>query len=157
MNYKDVPAGEYTGRPTKAAAGKAATGNVFVEVEFYIPQVQCSLRWKGYFNTPENTERALRQLDIVGWNCDETFAPGSINTDKLCSLTVNREEYNGRVTPKIAWINDPDVPRAGFGTGDGSALKGLGLKAEMQRFRENKNKAAGQPAPSFDSSEDIPF
>lgn len=153
MDYTEVPAGNYTGTAVKATAGQASTGAPYIEVEFRIPEVGCNLRWRGYVNSPENEERTLKQMNIINWNGDETFTAGSISTDKLCSLTVKREEFKGKTTPKIAWINDPDQVRPGFGTGDGSALKGLGLKAKMQKMREKEAKNA----PSFDADEEIMF
>ena len=109
-----IPEGNYVAKATSYDFGMSKGGNEQVGVAFTISQGDHAgqmLSWYGFFNSSENTERALKALRAAGWNGDDLSNLIGLG-DTEVQIVVKEEEYNGKTTTKIAWVNALGVAMA---------------------------------------------
>jgi hypothetical protein len=102
--------GNYRGRPVRAALGLTSTGKEQIGVQFeFVEPAGTRLTWYGYF-TDAATERTVESLRHCGWRGDDlsVFAEGQPlpeGFDQEVELVVKHEEYQGKTSARIAFIN----------------------------------------------------
>lgn len=83
-----------------------------------------NLTWRGSLKPGRASELTIDQLLILGLKGDDLTGlaqgaeSGLLNTEKEVSVSVEIEDYKGRLLPKIAWIN---------------RVSGEGFKAQMSK------------------------
>lgn len=116
----EIANGVYRARAVSGGLGETSTGKEQVAIECELMDsegvVGPHITWFGYF-TEKTTESTLRALRTFGWVGDDLANLTGIETNEV-SLVIENEEYEGRVTPKVRWVNAP---------GGG----GIGLKAPL--------------------------
>jgi len=60
------------------------------------------INWWGYFSE-KAWERTIESLRHMGFNGDDLTSLGELN--QKVSLSVIEDEYEGRIRPKVAWVN----------------------------------------------------
>ena len=100
-----IEAGTYEARPITAALGQTKGDKPCVGVEFEL-DTGAHISWFGYF-TEKTTERTIESLRFCGWtgqDLDDLREIGS--KDKLTvQLVIEHEEYDGKTTAKVQWVN----------------------------------------------------
>ena len=104
-----IPAGRYQAVPTKAELGETSTGKEQVGVEFEITtageHTGHRVVWFGFF-TEKTTERTIESLRVCGWTgTDITDLTSVGQASPVVELVIDHEEYNGKVTAKVQWVN----------------------------------------------------
>jgi len=164
--------GEFPARATgKFQFGHSAKGTEQVGVQYRISEgehVGVVLTWYGFFNTDANTERALRTLRTSGWRGDDLLTLGGLG-ETAVTVVVEEEEYQGRISSKIKWVNAPGVAmKNGFDDGAkrvfAARLRGAVIASRTTAPSSTGGAAAAPPASSWDgygsppgTSDDIPF
>lgn len=92
-------------------------GTLGIEVMFNVEGQE--MPWTAWLGDPKSIERSMKILiEVLGFNGDNEPVPGPIkdvqylkpealNTNKEIELTIENEEYKGKLTPKIQWPNNP--------------------------------------------------
>ncbi len=107
-----IPEGKYTARATGAYDfGHTEAGNEQVGVAFKItegPHAGTVLTWYGYFNTEDNIRRTMKALRVCGWTGDDVTRLEGITANEV-TVVVEVNEFNGRRTPRIAFVQSAAV------------------------------------------------
>lgn len=102
----DIQDGKYRAKAKSWALAEASTGNpeVAVEFEFAIDESQtASLTWHGFLG--DNTfDRTIESLRFCGWTGDDLTDLSGLDTKEVV-IVIENEEYKGKVSPKIQWVN----------------------------------------------------
>lgn len=148
-------AGRFRARAIEGAWGKAASGTEQVAVLFKL-ETGSTLTWYGYL-TEKAAERTMNALITCGVSDLETLE--GLGSDEV-DVTVERDEYQGKVSAKIAWIN----PLGSGGVAMKEKVEGPAKLAMLAKHRGNflrlrKEAGLSTAAPSKPSSDsdDIPF
>lgn len=111
-----MAAGRYRARAVQAALGETSTGKEQIAVEFETLDEEGApgehITWFGFF-TEKSLEHTVRALRVCGWRGDDINNLDGISDNEV-SLVVEHEEYEGKVSAKVKWVNAP---------GGGIALK----------------------------------
>lgn len=133
-----IPEGNYTCKAIEASFGVSSqAGTRFLAVTAEITQGKFAGRtgvWHGWFNTEENSDKAMKSLVLTGWDCVDPLAIGPANGVGSIEFSASFEIEPGRPkfnedgsetlnedgTPafyasrnRIAWINDPNATTIG--------------------------------------------
>lgn len=139
--------GVYRARASSGALGETKGGKEQVAVEFEVLDDGFHgqrITWFGYF-TDKTTEGTLRALRTMGWRGDDLSDLGGIQDNEV-SLVVEQEEYEGKWTAKVRWVN-----AIGGGVGLKAPLSPDKAKAFAARMRAQVlafDKSEGAPKPS---------
>jgi hypothetical protein len=120
--------GRYRARGVRAELGLTSKGNEQVGVELQLlgdGYEAVKLSWYGYF-TDASFPITIKALRALGWAGDDLSDLSGIDTNEV-ELVVENEEYEGKVRPKVQFIN---------------ALGGLGMKEPMPEDRKKSFAAA---------------
>jgi hypothetical protein len=153
--------------------GESKTGKPQVVVNFEIlegPDAGRRIAWFGYF-TEKTVQRTVESLRYCGFKGDDLAGAVTQVLDQEVQIVVAHEEYDGKVTARVNWVN-----RAG---GDGFRMeKTMGRTALTQfaaqlrnavrqvpeaggRKAERNGKPAGGPPEAGDqrppADDEIPF
>ncbi len=107
----------------------------------------CTLTWYGYLSDAA-VERTIQVLQDIGWNAEEDnwevaaldATPRLVNV--ACQIVVEDEEYEGKVRPKVKWLN----PEGG-GTGVRETMAPEEVKSFSSEIRKRILASKG-PQPS---------
>jgi hypothetical protein len=100
--------GVYRARAIQGALGQASTGSDQVAVEFEILTEGLEgqhITWFGYF-TDATWERTVEALRTCGWQGDDLSDLTGLGASEV-DLVIEQEEYNGKYSAKVKWINKP--------------------------------------------------
>lgn len=103
--------GTYRGKALGAVLGETSKGNEQVAIEFGFFDVEnARLTYFGTFGE-KALEHTLKALRAAGWKGDDLSDLSSIGGPDApeVDLVVENEEYEGKVRPRIRWVN----PRGG--------------------------------------------
>lgn len=109
-----IPNGTYKAKALNYGITKSKAGDAQATINFRLlvnPETQetADIMWDGYLKSPKSFEITLDALLILGYteNTLDLFAEGKgLKEGKYVSVVVEEEEYNGRVKPKIKFINE---------------------------------------------------
>jgi hypothetical protein len=142
-----IPAGKFRaiadGRPMLQ---ETKSGKAYVAVDFRLLDGESAgetIGWSGWLTSDKAEARTLKALRTCGWKGDDLSDLGEL--DQEVSITVEHEEWEGKVRAKVAWVNGPRAPL------DASKAKSIAARL--------KAKAAATPlvdGPSSTSTDD-PF
>jgi hypothetical protein len=96
----------YEAKATEWALGESSSGKEQVVVSFHVltPDAQEQrLTWYGYF-TEKTADRTLESLRHCGWTGDDLTDLTGLDANEV-QLVVEDEEYEGKVTAKVQWVN----------------------------------------------------
>lgn len=94
--------------PKWAQFGVTDNGKKYVTVSFEILDGEDAgqkIAWFGYFATEKNAKRTIESLRYCGFKGDDLSTVGGQQLDQRVSLTVEHDEYDGKVRAKVAWVN----------------------------------------------------
>jgi hypothetical protein len=105
----EIEDGRYRARGVTAALGRTSTGKEQVAVEFELLDAEGNpgphITWFGYF-TDATYERTIEALRHCGWEGDDLANLSGVDANEV-SLVIKAEEYNGKWTPKVQFVNAP--------------------------------------------------
>lgn len=101
------------------------------------PHAGKRLPWFGFFKTKESVERTLESLRVTGFKGDDLAELPFQQLDQKVSITVEHDEYNGKVRAKIAWVNKP----GGGGVKLEKTIEGAALKSFAAQLKNHVKKA----------------
>lgn len=111
----EIPNGTYRARGTQGMLGETSTGKEQVAVEFELLEegfVGTRIAWFGYF-TDKTQARTIETLRNCGWQGTDLTNLEGVDANEV-SLVIEQEEYEGKWSPRVRWVNIP---------GSGLALK----------------------------------
>lgn len=120
-----IPEATYPARAVEYELGISDNGTEQIGVSFRIAKGEyegSTLTWYGFFNTPDNAQRAIKSLRACGWKGDDVTKLDGI-TDNEVSIVVEVDEYQGKLQNKVAWVN-----------GAGVAMKNVMNDAQKRAF-----------------------
>lgn len=158
---------KYVARAEQWGLGETDTGKEQVAVGFQILTQDADIpyiTWHGYF-TDKAADRTIESLRICGWEGDDLTNLQGLDKNEV-ELVIEDEEYDGKVRPKVRWVN-----RVGGSLALKAPLSGDKLKAFAASMRGQiraydagtGRKAAPKPRPPVTSSapphtdDDIPW
>jgi hypothetical protein len=165
--------GTYRGRPIRAALGVTGTGKEQIGVQFELqdPPGQ-RMTWYGFF-TDGTFDRTIEALRACGWTGSDLSEFGGetlpAGFDQEVELVVKHEEYNGKISARIAFVNsggglamkealDPTQAKS-----FAARMKGRILALDQSAGRKTQARPRNSGAPRDEASpfsgggEDIPF
>jgi hypothetical protein len=141
-----LPAGTYRAQALDGHLGYTSKGKEQIVVKFVIvdgPQKDQALTWFGFFSDA-CFDRTIQSLRYCGWQGDDVSDLSGIDRHAV-DLVVEHDEYQGKVTPKVRWINQIGG--------------GLGMSAaQAEEFaRSIKSRIAGMKGAEPDAEQEVPF
>ena len=88
-----------------------------------------SIEWVGWL-TEKSTPRVIRDLKTMGWDC-VSFAEMAGLGDEQVEIVVEEEEFNGRTSPRVRYVNS--LKKRDSGAGKSLDAKYAGLLMEARR------------------------
>jgi hypothetical protein len=128
----ELPNGRYRARAVQGVLGRTSKGTEQVAVEFQLYDAEgvpgASITWFGYFSDA-TFERTIESLRHCGWVGDDLSDLTGIDSNEV-SLVIENEEYQGKLYPKVRWVNAP-----GGGVALREQLSATEAKSFAQRMR----------------------
>lgn len=124
-----IDEGRYRAHAVAAALGRTSKGRDQIAVQFELTDPKgARLTWYGFF-TDDTFERTVEALRACGWRGEDldVFAEGKplpADMKEEVEVVVEHNEYEGKVTARIAWVN----------SGGGIALKETMSESEASAF-----------------------
>lgn len=109
--------GKYKAKAAEWGLGETSTGKEQIAITFDLLDPDFAgqrITYFGFF-TEESLQYTIKNMRTCGWEGDDLLELGGLDKNEVI-LVVENEEYNGKVTPKVKFIN---------------ALGGLALKTPM--------------------------
>lgn len=103
-----IPEGTYKAKAVTAALGYTSGGSEQVAVEFEIldddPEIGGRrITWYGYF-TERTFDRTIESLQYCGFRGNDLSDLSGVTTNEV-QIVVTHEEYNGRISARVQWVN----------------------------------------------------
>lgn len=98
--------GKYRAKARTWGLGESSKGTPEVAVEFVLsdPAMEgASITWHGYL-TDAAFDRTVESLRHCGWTGDDLSDLAGLDAHEVDLVVVN-EEYEGKVHPKVKWVN----------------------------------------------------
>lgn len=162
--------GRHVVRVVSHVVGKSGTGTPHVSVLFEDVNGD-RITWYGYL-TDKAMERTIASLQILGWDAvaDNGLVHKLNGTDALvgaeAEIVVEMEEWEGKPTPKVKWVNEvgggmakplPEEEAATFAASIRTkVLSAARPQANNRPGPAKQPAAAGAPA-ADDFDDDLPF
>lgn len=166
---KEIKAGVYTAQISDYAITKTKKGlpMAMIRLVFQDSEKEShSITWYGTFGSEKASEITCEALAVCGWTTNNPadlakgFGSGVLAENKEISITVASEEWEGKTTMKVKYIN----PVGGQGFRDkmsqaeaAQLFSGLNLGGVAAAARKKHTKVIPNMAPKFDADEPIPF
>lgn len=158
-----LPEGTYTAVPKYWGPGVTKNGTEQFGITFEIsegPFKGGRASWFGFLNTRDNAARAVKVLNTCGW--DSTSSLGDVQgLTETVELVVHHEQYNGKTSAKIAFVNRlglrmRPMPTEKIKTLDGMlAMWGLASTPRSSPAMARETTTAATIA--LENDDDIPF
>ena len=127
---------------------ESKAGAPMVQVAFEVDG--STMNWTGSLATGRAQEITIDALIVLEMTNLEDICNGKgLNFNKIVSLTIEDEEYNGKTFKKIKWINEENRKEVLAASDAITKLKGMGLEALIMSRRG--------PVKKQEISEEIPF
>lgn len=144
-----APEGIYEAPAVAVGIETTMKGDDYVSADFEVTDENgesYKVPWRGWL-TEKTEDKTIAALRLMGWYGDDIYAglaqEGALRN--VVKLDVKHEEYKGKVTARVAFINGPDP--------DPVATE---KKREAKRERLRKKALLTKPATPPDDS-DLPF
>lgn len=152
INGPRVAEGTYRalGVPGSAQLGETENGNPQLAASFKIMDEshagEC-VPWYGYF-TEKTEKRTLESLRLAGWSNDDI---GNIEGfgDAEVDIVVEHNEWNGKVSARVAWVNRPGSGVALKNPMNETARKAFAAKMKGKAVASRQGAAPAAPAKSL--------
>lgn len=145
--------GTYKAKPLGAVLGETGTGKEQVGIEFEVvlgedeTGIQTGrITYYGTF-TDKAMEITLKALRTSGWRGDDLADLSSVGGEGApeVSLVIENEEYKGKWSSKVKWVNSPGgLAMKNPITGD--KAKAFAARMRGQVLAHNKTAGAAKPA-----------
>ncbi len=138
--------GKYMARGRTLTLGEAKTGTPQVAVGFEILDGGGHISWHGFLSAAAE-QRTIEAIQGMGWEGNDiTELPALMDAGKLSrvvEIVVVNEEYNGKVRPKIKFVNAVG--------GRMAPLKGGALAYVQARIKARIGEVGAQPPAGGDN------
>lgn len=169
-------AGTYVARAVEWEFGWTKNQNEQVAVSFEATEGDFAgerIAWFGFF-TDKTQKRTVESLRLCGWKGTDLSDLSGLDANEV-KIVVAEEEYEGKVTLKVQWVNSltgggialkqvmTDAEKRTFAARMKSVIKGLDAQAGTPRAasRPAPRERASAPPPVDDAppltDDDIPF
>lgn len=105
--------GKYAARVADYAIVTTKSGDPMVNVKFVLNQGGEQVYWNGTLKPGKGQEITIKALLVMGLSKDaavENLADGPssglLDLNKDVEIEVQMEDFNGKVTPKVRWVNE---------------------------------------------------
>lgn len=160
--------GRHSAKITDYSVSESQAGDPMLQVRFKFKGnddgSDCEWNWYGSFKEGKAREITLKALVVMGFVGDEfeKLCDGPVSNcldmNKEVSIETGNEEYNGKTSYRINWVNEPGGGAMRDAMDKGKAkikFGGMNLKAEMMSIRQGAPKPVATAAPV--NPADIPF
>lgn len=141
-----LPIGTYPAHATHVRLTYTKAGDPQIIVTFVIvggPHDREQVTWAGFFSD-RTFDRTIQSLRYCGWTGDDISDLTGIDTNDV-DIVVEHNEYNGRITPRVSWVNQP---------GGGAGMS----PAQAKAFGESiKSRIADMSRAEPEPTEEVPF
>lgn len=160
-----IPEGRYLARAIASTIGVTKNALPYVKITLLIDDLQREIDWYGY-DSPKSAERVSQDLRTLGYQGNDIegdlreldqervgeFLPSQV------SIVVEHEEFKGRVSARVRWINPPRPAAPPAGSNLFTHMRAA-LLAHPAAPAGPPAKAAPKPRPEPAAAEDddIPF
>ena len=99
--------GKYKAQATEAHLDQSKRGTDYIAVALKLDSVPDELVWYGYL-TEKTAPRTMKALRAMGWTGDDIETAESSDGSSLptkVEAVVELDAYEGKVRPKVQWIN----------------------------------------------------
>ena len=112
--FDKIPAGRHSAKVIDYGLGETKNGDPQVKIRFKLDGDGSEITWFGSLKEGRAREITIDALLVCGMVGDDLndlsggAGSGILNEKKSVSIVVEDEEYNGKTTTKVKWINDID-------------------------------------------------
>ena len=145
-----LTAGTHEVEVRSVALGTTGSGKEQIGIEF-ANEAGDSITWYGYFHTDGAYKYTCKILLLLGWDpvthrwaMEKLVDEGAINGAKA-SIEVEDEEYQGKTTAKVKWINLPGS----------SGMRNKMDKTDAERFAERLRRRYMGDAPKIKTADEF--
>ncbi len=161
----EIKAGTYEAKITDYAITKTKKGAPMAMIRFSFNENQ-SITWYGTFSSEKSSEITCEALAVCGWTTNNPAdlakgaGSGVLDENKAISIVLASEEWEGKTTMKVKYINQ--AGGSGFRDKMSQAeaaqlFSGLNLGGVAAAARKKHTKVLPNFAPKMDVDEPIPF
>ena len=109
-----IPNGRHQARVIDYGLTETKAGDPQVRVKFKLVGDGSEITWFGSLKEGKASEITIDSLLVCGLHGTDLLileggsGSGALNEEKIVSIVVEDEEYNGKTTTKVKWINSLD-------------------------------------------------
>jgi hypothetical protein len=166
---QEIKAGTYEAKVNDFGLTETKKGDPMAMIRFQYQDSegdQHFITWYGTFVHEKAQEISCETLALCGYTSNNIAdlakgaQSGVLNQNKVVSITIAGEEWEGKVRMKVKYVNP--VGGAGFRSQLTHAdavqkFKGVNIGAAMSAAKKKHTKEIVNHAPQFNSEEPIPF
>lgn len=158
----------YRARAQEWSLGESSKGTPYVAVRFAVLSEGAQwqqLTWYGYCSDA-TADRTIESLRLMGWQGDDITQLSGLDANDV-DLVVELEEYEGKQSPRVRWVNKPGglaiaQPLEGdklkaFGAAMRDKVRALDASAGKRRPTPPAPRQDARPEPPPISDADLPF
>ena len=145
---------------------KAGDPQIFIGFEYMENDIQRNMTWFGSLKDGKGREitfGALRNCGFSGksfYDLAEGSDSGLLDNNRELSIVIQPNEWEGKTTMRISFINIPGAVRSKLSKIDAiDKMKGMNLEGDWMQFKQDNADEGGgnkEEKPSF-TEDDIPF
>lgn len=126
---------------------KNGTEQIAVYFEISTPEADIpAITWFGFF-TDKTWERTIESMRICGWTGSDLTKIEGLDANEV-ELVIEDEEHEGRVRPKVRWVNKPGgIAIKAPLSGDKAKAFAAVMAQKIKALDASAPKPAGKPAP----------
>lgn len=141
-----IPEGKYKARGVEGALAETSQGNPQVAVLVRITEGEHAgeeFTWYGHFT--EKTEvRTLESLRHLGWETDDLTDLRGIDANEVQIVIGHEEDQEGRMRPRVKWINAAGAGLAIKERMDAAAARAFAARMKGAAIASRQKSGGGQ-------------
>jgi len=165
----ELKSGTFEAKVKDYGVTKTRKGDPMAMVRFEIVDADGdghNITWYGTFSSEKAAEITCEALAVCGWTTKNPadLAKGSgsgvLDEDKIISLTIASDTYEGKTRMKVKYVNPPGGGSFRNQMDHGEAVQmfnGLNLSGIAASVQKKHKKEVVNHAPKFDTEEPVPF
>ena len=140
-----MEAGKYHAKAVDYGISTSKAGLPLVNVKFAVGED--TIIWTGSFNEGKAQEFTMKTLILLGLRSTDKIAElvdgvssGVLDLNKTVEIDVAMEEYEGKLYPKVKWVNDIGFRNAMSKEDFKAKIQQLGVKGTFTQMFTNQPK-----------------
>lgn len=142
--------GVYTGKAVNSDIRISGKGTEWIEVDFEVTDEDGkdhTVAWRGFL-TDKTIDRTIESMRLCGWHGDDIADAMKDGLGiRSVDLVIQHEEYKGKITPRIAFVN----------SAGSTQLTDEKRRSIAERVKQKANLKKIDPPPSEDPNDELGF